>query len=151
MLQLSQFVWALRYSVWDVVNNFLLIDATARRRISSDQKRFFIALSLYPLSFFANTPFKEWNKNSFESTPCFVELKIKVLQHCREQKFCWLCPNCPKCPNSPKFPHLVTFSVSFPKTRDKSFTESFNKARIGFPKNMEIKKGIESLPQTPIF
>ena len=94
---------------------------------------------------------KEWNKNSFESTPCFVELKIKVLQHCREQKFCWLCPNCPKCPNSPKFPHLVTFSVSFPKTRDKSFTESFNKARIGFPKIMEIKKGIESLPQSPIF
>ena len=30
------------------------IDATDR---SSDQKRFFIALSLYPLSFFTNTPF----------------------------------------------------------------------------------------------
>ena len=26
-------------------------------KISSDQKRFFIALSPYPLSFFANTPF----------------------------------------------------------------------------------------------
>ena len=39
-------------------NNFLLIDATDRSKISSDQKRFFIALSLYPLSFFANTPFK---------------------------------------------------------------------------------------------
>jgi len=37
-------------------NLFLLIDATDR--ISSDQKRLFIALSLYPLSFFANTPFK---------------------------------------------------------------------------------------------
>ena len=46
------------YSVWDVFNNFLLIDATDRSKISSDQKRFFIALSLYPLSFFANTPFK---------------------------------------------------------------------------------------------
>ena len=40
------------------LNNFLLIDATDRGKISSDQKRFFIALSLHPLSFFANTPFK---------------------------------------------------------------------------------------------
>ena len=59
MLQFSQFVWPLSYSVWDVFNNFLLIDATDRSKISSDQKRFFIALSLYPLSFFANTPFKD--------------------------------------------------------------------------------------------
>ena len=59
MLQFSEFVWALSYSGWDVFNKFLLIDATDRSKISSDQKRFFIALSLYPLSFFANTPFKE--------------------------------------------------------------------------------------------
>ena len=58
MLHLPQFIWALRSSVWDVFNNFLLIDATDRSKISSDQKRFFIALSLYPLSFFVNTPFK---------------------------------------------------------------------------------------------
>ena len=58
MLQLSEFVWALSYSVLDGYNKFLLIDATDRSKISSDQKRFFIALSLYPLSFFANTPFK---------------------------------------------------------------------------------------------
>ena len=57
MLQFSQFVWTPCYSVWDVFNNFLLIDATDRSKISSDQKRFFIALSLYTLSFFANTPF----------------------------------------------------------------------------------------------
>ena len=57
MLQFSQFVWTLSYLVWDVFNNFLLIDATDRSKIRSDQKRFFIALSLYPLSFFANTPF----------------------------------------------------------------------------------------------
>ena len=44
---------------WDVFNNFLVIDATDRSKISRDQKRFFIALSLYPLSFFANTPFKK--------------------------------------------------------------------------------------------
>ena len=75
MLQFSQFVWALRYSVWDVVNNFLLIDATDRSRISSDQKRFFIALSPYPLSFFANTPFKlHWSwYNIYYST---TSLKI---------------------------------------------------------------------------
>ena len=42
--------------------NFLLIDATDRSKISSDQKRFFIALSLYPLSFFANTPFNAITK-----------------------------------------------------------------------------------------
>ena len=59
MLQFSQFVWTPCYSVGDVFNKFLLIDATDRSKISGDQKRFFIALSLYPLSFFANTPFKE--------------------------------------------------------------------------------------------
>ena len=42
-----------------VFNNFLLIDATDRSKIRSDQKRFFIALSLYPLSFFANTTFND--------------------------------------------------------------------------------------------
>ena len=58
MFQLPQFVWALTlFSIWYVFVNFLLIDATDRSKISSDQKRFFIALSLYPLSFFANTPF----------------------------------------------------------------------------------------------
>ena len=51
MLQFSQFVWPLSYSVWDVFNNFLLIDATDRSMISSDQKRFFIALSVPPFHF----------------------------------------------------------------------------------------------------
>ena len=59
MFELPQFVWALRSSVWDVFINFLPIDATDRSKISSDKKRFFIALSLYPFSFFANTPFKK--------------------------------------------------------------------------------------------
>ena len=58
MFQLPQFEWALRSSVWGVFINFLLIEATDKSKISIDQKRFFIALSLYPLSFFANTPFK---------------------------------------------------------------------------------------------
>ena len=49
MLKFSQFVWTPCYSVWDVFNNFLLIDATDRSKISSDQKRF--------LSHWAYTPF----------------------------------------------------------------------------------------------
>ena len=57
MLKFSQFVWTPCYSVRDDYNNFLLIDATDRSKISGHQKRLFIALSLYPLSFFANTPF----------------------------------------------------------------------------------------------
>ena len=67
MLQFFEFVWPLSYSVWDVFNNFLLIDATDRSKISGDPKRFFIALSLYPLSFFANTPFKH-NKLNVHDT-----------------------------------------------------------------------------------
>ena len=39
-------------------NNFFLIDATDRSKIRSDKKYLFIDISLYPLSFFANTPFK---------------------------------------------------------------------------------------------
>ena len=58
MLHLSEFEWTLLFRFFVVFNNFLLIDATARSKISSDQKRFFLSLSLYPLSFFANTPFK---------------------------------------------------------------------------------------------
>ena len=65
MLHLSQFVWTPCYSVWDVFNNFLLIEATDRSKISSDQKHLFSALSLYPLSFFANTPFKLKSKSLF--------------------------------------------------------------------------------------
>ena len=57
MFQLPQFVWTLCSSVWDVLKNFLPIDATDRSKIRRDQKRLFIAVSLYPLSFFAITPF----------------------------------------------------------------------------------------------
>ena len=51
MLHLSEFVWTLRSSVLVVFNNFLLIGATDRSKISSNQKRFYIILSLYkPIS-----------------------------------------------------------------------------------------------------
>ena len=56
MLQLSEFVKKLRSSVWYVFNNFLITDATDRRKIRSDQKRLFIAVSLYPLSFSRTLP-----------------------------------------------------------------------------------------------
>ena len=62
MLRLSEFIWTLCCSVLVVFNNFLLIDATARSKSSSNQKRFFIALSL----FFANTPFKN-DRQSFKN------------------------------------------------------------------------------------
>ena len=75
MLQFSQFVWPLNYSVWDVFNNFLLIDATDRSENSSDQKRFFIALSLYFLSFFANTPFKIVSGRSSKSIQRLLKVK----------------------------------------------------------------------------
>ena len=58
MLHLPELVWTLHSSVLVVFNNLLLIDATDRSNISSNQRRFFFAASLYPLSFFANTPFK---------------------------------------------------------------------------------------------
>ena len=47
MLQLSEFIWTLRSSAWVVLNK----DATDRSKISSDQKRLFFAVSLYPPSF----------------------------------------------------------------------------------------------------
>ena len=60
-----------RFLVWVVFTNFLLIDATDRCKISSDLKPLFFAVSLYSLSFFANTPFKlknlrdtSWSKNN---------------------------------------------------------------------------------------
>ena len=42
--------------------NFLHIDTTCRSKINSDQKRLFLSVSLYPLSFFVNTPFKIYLK-----------------------------------------------------------------------------------------
>ena len=61
--------WVAIFSIWVDATlfgmrrfyNFLLIDATDRSKISSHQKRLFIAVSLYPLLFFANTPFNSQN------------------------------------------------------------------------------------------
>ena len=58
MLHISEFVWTVRSSVLVVFNNFLLIDATDRGKISSDRKRLFFTVNQY-LSFFANIPLSE--------------------------------------------------------------------------------------------
>ena len=44
-------------SVWVDFNIFLLMDATDRIKISSDHHRIFFDVTLYPHSFFTNTPF----------------------------------------------------------------------------------------------
>ena len=41
------------------LKQFSPYDATDRSKIRSDQKCLFFAVSLYPLLFFANTPFKQ--------------------------------------------------------------------------------------------
>ena len=66
---------------YETSNNFLLIDATDRSKISSDQKRFFIALRQYLLSFFANTPFNSL-KNDHKIPKNQINIKhiIQILQ-----------------------------------------------------------------------
>ena len=66
MLQFSEFVRTLRSSVLVVFNNFLIRDATDKIKISIDQKRLFIDVSLYPPSLFVNTPFKGQAKVSVQ-------------------------------------------------------------------------------------
>ena len=44
-------------SVWVDFNNSLLMDATDRIKISTDHHRIFFDVTLYPHSFFTNTPF----------------------------------------------------------------------------------------------
>ena len=82
MLQFSQFVWALSYSVWDVFNNFLLVDATDRSKNSGDQKRFFYRIKPIPLSFFANTPFNSsenmFNVNNLEVSQVILGSSMKL-------------------------------------------------------------------------
>ena len=84
------------FGIWEVFNNFLLIDATDRSKISGDQKRFFIVLSLYPLSFFANTAFNVMKNPALVlnsparvlKTPFIV---LNILYNC-DKHSC----NCPK-------------------------------------------------------
>ena len=55
-MQLSDFVWTLRSSVWFVFNNFLLINAANRSKICSDHHQNVFDVSLYPIHFFRTLP-----------------------------------------------------------------------------------------------
>ena len=69
------FAKRLRSSALVVFNNFLLIDATDRSKISCDKKRLFFAVTLYPLSFFANTPFhRNWVFATDSNFPISISL-----------------------------------------------------------------------------
>ena len=80
ILQFSEFVWALSYSMWDVFNNFLLINATDRSKISSDQKPI-------PPFFFANTPFNlshflhQWFLSTVNLLHTLTNIIIEPIQH----------------------------------------------------------------------
>ena len=58
MLQLLNLYGRYVFRYESFLINFLLIDVADRSKISSDQRRLFFAVSIYPLSFLANTPFK---------------------------------------------------------------------------------------------
>ena len=55
MLQLSEFVWTLR-SAWVVFNNFIPVDTADRSKISSDQKRLFLANTPLKYGYFPKDP-----------------------------------------------------------------------------------------------
>ena len=59
MVQLSEFIWMLRSSAWVVFSNFLLTDATSKRKIFRNQKAIiFRRKAIPPFIFFVNIPFK---------------------------------------------------------------------------------------------
>ena len=72
MLHIFEFAWMLRFSVWVMFNNFLLIDATDRSNISSNQKWFVIVYILFHFS--RTLPFK------VDRVDAAVTEKIKVVQ-----------------------------------------------------------------------
>ena len=86
MLQFSQFAWTLSYSVWDVFNNFLLIDTTGRSRISSDQKRFFYRIKPIPPFIFREHIKKTWWKE-FRRSGDTVHPKNQEKHFCRLKTF----------------------------------------------------------------
>ena len=58
------------------IYDFFLIDAKNRSKISSDQKRLFFAVNLYPLSFFANSYFKFRKLTSKRDYISIINIKI---------------------------------------------------------------------------
>ena len=90
-MQLSEFVWILCSSVWFVFNNFLLIDATDRSKINSNHHRIFFCVSLYPLSFFSNTPFR-WDGRCSKKNYRFSSLFEQIFRSLKiNDSFCHSC------------------------------------------------------------
>ena len=79
ILQLYELLWKLCSSVYIDFKNFLLIGATDRSRINSDQKRSFFAVSLYHLSFFA----------IHSLSTMTIQLKISPFNKCAAGKLNW--------------------------------------------------------------
>ena len=59
LMQLRGFVWVLRFSVWVMVNHFLLIDATVVSKISRQWFQIQLEISTYtPFHFSRTLPLK---------------------------------------------------------------------------------------------
>ena len=96
--------WIATFSIWVDVTLFSIsrfyqfspYNTTNRSKIRSDQKRLFFAVYLYPLSFFANTPFKldftGINWCSFVGrSACFkFTLNVKTSKYLNMNPFLWL-------------------------------------------------------------
>ena len=63
MLQFSNIVWLLSYSVWDVFNNFLLIDATDKRLVAV-KRLIFRHKSIQPFHYSRTLPLKVLNADN---------------------------------------------------------------------------------------
>ena len=79
-------VYVLRYK--SVLTIFSLY-ATDSSKINNDQKRLLIALNLYPLSFFANTPFKKIpniiaGRWSYKRMRELHSKKISIIERCTQ-------------------------------------------------------------------
>jgi len=83
-LQISEFVWTLRSSLWVVFNSFLLKAETDRSKISSDQKRLFFAVSLYPFHFSRTLPSSGKIYSDLRWELIFKEIKKKHFQCVRK-------------------------------------------------------------------
>ena len=69
IMQFREFVEVQRSLACVVFNQFLLLNATDRSKISCDQYRIKFDVNLYPLQFFANNPFKMDFPNKASTLP----------------------------------------------------------------------------------
>ena len=85
ILQLREFKWVLRSSIWIVFDYFLLINPSDRSKISSDQYRIQFEISQTHLSFLANIPFKHHRRDDvFGVKSRFSVSSLKVCHNARQ-------------------------------------------------------------------